>query len=176
MSSEHDDKLADLAIEDMLDRMDKASRNLRGVGMGLILLTALHLALFFLNIGESRLGLLVPEFMNSKFLLIVQAQTVLGVALLAVSFEVRRRQADVWFEEISDELHWRVRARGVQSQAPETDRESYAPSRPGLRARMTLRDYAKASELPFIPGRLGLLVCASLNLSLLIISAFLPRP
>lgn len=61
-------------------------------------------------------------------------------------YESSRRKGDVLFEEISDELEWNVKNHKA---------EQIANERPEINARITLRSFAKTTDLPFVPGRFG---------------------
>ncbi len=83
-----------------------------------------------------------------------------GIAMLAaILYEITRQRGDVLFDEISDELQWHMRKRKVQSEAVEY--------RPQLDARIVLRSFAHASELPFVPGRHGPAIVLLSNVALL---------
>jgi hypothetical protein len=99
--------------------------------------------------------------------LVLIAASALQALLISVFFESRRKQGDVLFKEISDELQWHVRfereknvkaslAPTIVSQAPE--------HRPGFDARLVLRSFAQTSDLPLVPGAYGPLVYAVINI------------
>lgn len=70
------------------------------------------------------------------------------LAILAIlyAYELKRRQGDVLFEEISDELEWQVE---------DTTRNTTATSRPDIDARIALRSFSRATSLPFVAGKSG---------------------
>jgi hypothetical protein len=75
------------------------------------------------------------------------------IALLAVAvFESTRKRGDVMFEEISDEVQWRVAQDRPQKGL---EPSSHPDKRPSLEMRIALRSFASATDLPLIPGRYG---------------------
>src|SRR5207248_3149729 len=67
----------------------------------------------------------------------------------AIHFETIRKRGDILFKEISDELQWNVRFSDPDSPG------TAPPRRPSFDARLTLRSFAQASDLPLVPGRYG---------------------
>lgn len=84
------------------------------------------------------------------------------------SHEMRRKRGEDLFEEIADEVE-----RKIVSVAgnPTFEGELELLSR----ARLALRDFAHASDLPFIPGKFGPTVYAAVNLLIPILILFSSR-
>ena len=101
------------------------------------------------------------------------ASSALFALLLSVVFEGRRKEGDVLFKEISDELQWYVRFQ-------KKDKIDISPStpehRPDLQARLALRAFAQSSDLPLVPGKYGPLAYALVNILSIALAAvsFLP--
>jgi hypothetical protein len=51
-----------------------------------------------------------------------------------------------------------------------------AEQRPEINARITLRTYARATDLPLIPGKFGPAIYVAFNLVLLFLAYWLNRP
>lgn len=93
-----------------------------------------------------------------------------SVALFGcASHEIWRKRGDVLFEEISDEVERRT---VVIAKEPEFEEEKPALL---LRARLALRDFSHASDLPFIPGKFGPTIYAAVNLLIPILILFSSR-
>jgi len=73
----------------------------------------------------------------------------LAAIVQAFWFEVTRKRGQAYFEELSDELQWRMRYE------EEMDMPRIARHRPPLRDRIVLREFLHGADLPLIPGRLG---------------------
>jgi hypothetical protein len=80
-----------------------------------------------------------------------------------------RKRGDALFEEISDELQWNIRGtRLLKDKSP-------AKERPEIQARVVLRTFARASDLPIIPGKFGPAIYITVNLLITFLAIFLPR-
>lgn len=90
----------------------------------------------------------------------------LGASVLAfaIHYENLRKRGDVLFEEISDELQWNIRGVGAKP-LPEV--------KPSMSARLVLRTFARASDMPLIPGKLGPVGYVAINLLFVLLSLFL---
>jgi hypothetical protein len=145
-------------ISQALLRLEDVTRHQRRYGQLVAALTIITVA------GSITLAFYrVFHVIESVFLstLIVVAVSALCALLLAVFFESRRKEGDVFFKEISDELQWYVRFGSHEggssgSRAPE--------QRPDLHARLALRSFAQTSELPLVPGAYGPLAYALINI------------
>jgi hypothetical protein len=86
-------------------------------------------------------------------------------ALVAiVRYDTLRKRGDALFEEISDELQWNIRRNAT---------ETIARERPELNARVALRSFARATDLPLIPGKYGPGIYATINFVVLFLSYYL---
>jgi hypothetical protein len=88
---------------------------------------------------------------------------------MIVFYESWRKRGEVLFEELSDELDWRVNPQ---------QRGGYPRERPALEARVALRSFTRTSDLPLAPGRLGPAFYVLINLALLIttfVQIYAPR-
>jgi hypothetical protein len=90
-----------------------------------------------------------------------------GVALmLLVVYDTTRKRGDALFEELSDELQWNVVNGSQGGSKPGPDRE-----RPPVDVRVRLRDYARATDLPFVPGRFGAAAYAAIDILMILVLA-----
>ncbi len=81
---------------------------------------------------------------------------VAGLAIVGgIVYEVVRRRGDALFDEVSSELQWFVRERNASGRVAEY--------RPHLEARIILREFAQAGEMPFL-GRFGPTICIAFNM------------
>ena len=132
-----------------LQRLQRVSFTLNACGWLVLLLTVVSLinCINRLLFGYAS-GLFWTTFIPS-----------LGVLILAVVYETLRKRGNVLFEEISDELQWNVQGGGAKP---------LAEKRPDLNARLVLRTFARASDMPLFPGKLGPALYVILNLVLLL--------
>ena len=161
------DKKPDLDVHDLLDRIRSSTNRLRQLSFISLLLSAWNLLILVMYLSAARLD--VEPFMAFEpriYLLSAVGVCVLGI-ISAARFEIERRHADAWFEEVSDELHWRTRR-------DEDEKYASAGDRPMLAVRVTLRQYARASELPFVPGKSGPILLIVFNV-LVVIATVLIR-
>jgi hypothetical protein len=84
-----------------------------------------------------------------------------------IRYESLRKRGDALFEEISDELQWNVRT--------ESKANPHTSDRPNLNARVALRSFARATDLPLIPGRYGPGIYATINFLMLFIGFYIFR-
>lgn len=85
----------------------------------------------------------------------------LTAVLTIVRYEILRKRGDALFEEISDELQWNIK-RAV----------STTEERPMLTARVALRSFARATDLPLIPGKFGPGLYATINFLLVFLVVY----
>lgn len=97
---------------------------------------------------------------------IISATGLFFVLVCVVYFETLRKRGDVIFEELSDDLQWYIRdGKKLQTHTGDyDDSESWAEERPTLSARIVLRAFSQAADLPLIPGRFGPAIYAGINL------------
>ncbi len=153
-------------LEESLRRLERLTRSLRVLGLLAFLSTVGCIGLsFFAALNSSHsinfLGILVGTLQDKKNygVAFVVSLFLGGLAFAIVVFhESLRRQGETLFEEISDELEWRVQ---------ETDHlgnQAIAEERPDLRARIALRSFTRTTDLPLVPGRFGPAIYAGLNI------------
>ena len=149
------------------------ARRLRFLGFTICLLTLLNSALLFLYPTITRYRLIDPferlgylaRFAIPISVPIVTIASVLGLAL----YEGMRKQGESLFEEVSDELHGhRIGAATPLAVAQATSAEKVQAEadldQTIFRLRVKLRQFARASDLPLIPGKFGPAVYAVINL------------
>ena len=149
-------------LDFLLGRLRHLSSQLNVSGQFVMYLTVLNIVL--------TLSLLASGCRNGDFaqVLCTQVGLALGIGALSltVACERLRRRGDVLFQEISDELQWDIRASTADSG------KGIASERPPLDARMILRTFARAGDLPLVPGTFGPAVYAAINLLILLILAW----
>ncbi len=101
------------------------------------------------------------------------AQVIFAVCALICTalHETRRKQGDTLFEEISDGLQLQLQLQSVPV-VRGTDSLSEGNTMSVLKARLILRTFAQASDLPLVPGKFGAAIYVAVNL-LLLFSEFL---
>lgn len=142
-------------IERSIRELTYVSRRLQFMGPTVLLVTLVNLGVLLWGIGAnaSYYGYQAP-------LAIINIVIAMATIAALGFFEALRKRGDAIFQEVSDELQWYVghsESRGLSLRE--------APSeRPLLEARVVLRTFSAAAELPLVPGRLGGAAYALLNL------------
>ena len=137
------------------------TRQLRVLGTAVLLVTLINFGLLLWIIAQATRPY-HDEFQNINSLLniVLAMGTIVALGL----FETLRKRGNAIFQELSDELQWHVgRPRG-----PGQPQE-----RPFLDARVALRTFSAASELPLIPGRFSAAAYAVLSLCIAFGSAII---
>lgn len=143
-----------------LSRMTDINWRLRKNGLLALLCTLGNFGILVLSL--SLRTTLNEKILTTKIVFLIPALA----ALLSVGlYETFRREGDALFEEISDELEWDIRSRRISAKMPQ--------EKPELAVRTVLRKFARASDLPLIPGRFGPAIYAGLNLLLGILQVYL---
>lgn len=112
----------------------------------------LSLSLRFLPVGFFT-GVLIAFY--------VPLLTAVTAVVAMVRYDTLRKRGDALFEEISDELQWNVRQNGTGTIAKE---------RPELNVRVALRSFARATDLPLLPGTYGPGIYVAVNCVILFLS------
>jgi hypothetical protein len=162
--SESRDRVDSAPLSQALSELQKVTRLLRRDALALAFLT---LVVLFGSVSFGFGGLLKASFTFfltsiSSFLI-----TAFIALVLAVHFETIRKRGDILFKEISDEIQWNLRFSDSES----TDTAPH--KRPQFNARLTLRSFAQASDLPLIPGRYGPLMYVLIDLVSVLLAVFL---
>jgi hypothetical protein len=141
------------SLDHALRKLEYLTRILRMTGLYVFTSTVFCLVLSFLTILR-----IAPTMAIFKIILYL-AIGFGGVSLVLVIFyESYRKQGEALFEEISDELQWHIRFVG------DNEKRSTSDVRPGLEARVVLRFFARATDLPLVPGRFGPAVYVMVNI------------
>ena len=149
-------------MEKSLYRLERLTRVLRIVGLFCFSLTVLCVVISFLTLFN--LSRVDSQYLSSNFRSYYRsyfyASLVAGILalILVVFYETLRKQGESLFEEISDELEWHILA--------EPSKQSASPTgeRPSLSARIVLRSFVRATDLPLVPGKFGPSLYAGINL------------
>ncbi len=110
-----------------------------------------------------------PSYAHTAGFLFFNAVLGFGCLLLLGTLEAARKHGDAVFQELSDNLQWfagrKVRPGGVSNQV-------YTYEKITQEARLALRSYSGAADVPLVPGRFGVSLYALLNL-LVVLSSLL---
>jgi hypothetical protein len=155
-------------LQSSLDRLEYISLKLRQFGMFTFLSTLIYiLIVLFLTLGiKYTYSLLIRS--GGLFITLATLNLLLSLSCV-VMYESLRRRGDTLFEEISDELQWKI--------GREARNEKVANESPPLNARVVLRTFARTTDLPLVPGKFGPAVYAGINvlLTLYLISTLFAR-
>ncbi len=154
-------------LSDALSKIERVSQALQRFSVVVLSATIISFVVLFA-------ALLIGERQRWGFNWLAAWSLLLGCIALygCASHEMWRRRGDGLFEEISDEVERRVVAvAGGLMFEGESDLL--------LRVRKALRDFTRAGDLPFIPGKFGPTVYAAVNLLipiLILFSSYLLKP
>ena len=98
-------------------------------------------------------------FSRSDVTLILEVYTALLILVLflLISYEAKKKRANVLYEEISDELQWHV-GKSNSSVRSET--------RPDLAARIALRSFDRTTDLPLVGGKSAPIIYSIFNIAI----------
>jgi len=167
--------------EEALNSLEGINFRLRQIGLFASLFTFSNLLLIFASLSLSSIG-----YFNTlrRVGLIMIAITTVALALVTVH-EYMRKMGDTLFEEINDDLQRGIRVSIQSSSIHSKTVKSRAAKRPSkqpvrknfpVEAKYVLKGFARAADLPLIPGKFGPGVYALINIALLLASFLLPRP
>jgi len=144
-------------VESSLALLQRITTGPRYSGISISVLTFINV--FFVFFFMFKLGFfLFGVNLDNNFTALFLGISVLSSLGIIILNENLRRKGDVLFEEISDELHWYV---GPKKQS---DNGVVADQRPSWNARVVLRSFAQATDLPLIPGKFGSALYAGVNI------------
>ena len=103
---------------------------------------------------------------NSSLLNALPLLTCVVAVLCVALYEYFRRQGNVLYDEISDELEWNVRSARL------AEGGKLAEYPPDVNVRIVVRMFAHATDLPLFPGDKGPAIYVLLNLGLVLIGYF----
>ena len=148
------------------DSLDTSLRRLDRLGAKLSKLGLQILTASIVNVGC--LALLYMHSVLSAFWLAGVSVVVGGFTLVfSAVYDLAKREGDALFEEISDELQWKIASAShseVYSRVEIDEIDQHAKARPELNARVVLRTFASSTELPLIPGRYGAALYVAINI------------
>jgi hypothetical protein len=156
------------SLRESLTLLDALTVRLRFLSIFVFTITLLNIASVLATIAlmKFRFSLLVA--MNTT-IIIVNASLFVISLLAIVMYESWRRRGDAVFEEISDEIQWNVGYRDRETS------EKYPDQSPPIVARVMLRNFARTTDLPLVPGKFGPAIYAAVNVLstfFLVFSAF----
>lgn len=154
-----------------LERLTRIGALLRWVGLLTFTFTCTNLVSVVLPLSP------LPnlfELSSRTFSLLVLCSSALALISVVV-YESLRKQGDSLFEEVSDELQWNIRKAGRKTTAGADYEATVADERPKLHTRIILRSFARATDLPLIPGKFGPAIYAGVNTLMLFIYFLSPR-
>ncbi len=156
------------SLRESLFLLDKLTVRLRFLSIFVFTISLLNIASVLATIAlmKFRFSLLVA--MNTT--VIIMNASLFVISLLAiVLYESLRRRGDAVFEEISDEIQWDVGYRDRETSEKQGDQS------PPIVARVMLRNFARTTDLPLVPGKFGPAIYAAVNVLstfFLVFSAF----
>jgi hypothetical protein len=150
---------------EQLLRLRRVIRTLRRYGQLAVAFTLMNAAALFWGI----LGSLFIRIPVGIYAMVVSGAASFVVLLITAMFDSVRRQGRAVFEELVDELQWYSGTEAGRTNLPSLPREASEIGRPSLGTRITIREFARSSDLPLIPGHFGpLLYCAG-NVAIFVI-------
>ncbi len=143
-------------LEHFLVRLQRTTNRLRLSRIFAAVFTAINIfaVLFMFGLGENLLADNVK--LDNSFAYFLGFSVLVNLVVISV-FENLRRGGDALFEEISDELHWHLGYRKQTASGTVTN-GGQPPD-----ARLVLRAFAQAADLPLIPGKFGPAIYAGVN-------------
>jgi uncharacterized protein YacL len=133
-----------------LDSLQMITDKLKYIAQSLVVATVINLIVTLLI--SMRITSLFESKLMEVNITLIPLICGLMVALLAFRFDSFRRDGDIYFEELSDELH----ANKLKSNS---DRNELA-----LKARIVIRRFTNAASLPLLPGKYGPALLLFINL------------
>jgi hypothetical protein len=164
-----------------VNRLEKISSQLRFVGNAVFLSTLINLFSTFASFYFSRQWNAIIALKNSgqnsgyyystygveQSFYIAAFLSFIFFAIsvfLLITYDKQKRQGNVLFEEISDELQWWTLEKNVSGIKKKNDSNSLERERPILRIRIALREYVHTTELPLLKGTSSIALYLLLNI------------
>jgi hypothetical protein len=163
------DRLSTDSINRAVSELRFITGRLRIFGTVTLVATVINIGILFWAVylvARPKYFIETRSFEGGSSLIVVSIIIPMATIILLSLHETLRKRGDALFQELSDELQWHV-GRRLESDMPR--------ERPLLAARVSLRAFSAASELPLVPGRFGGAVYAGLNLTLAVTSVLLIR-
>lgn len=136
--------------------LQRITKYLRLNGYLIILITAINLVLSSLS----------PRIFPFREASIISVFFTLIIFGLTIFYENQRKRGEAIFEEISDELQWHIGYRSSISN------KEVSAEKPELRIRITLRSFARTTDLPLIPGKFGPALYIGINIFMSFLSGY----
>ena len=143
-----------LSLSHYLEVIHETTEKLKIVGIILLAITLCNIGIL-LAIGAQILIVRSYDHQFFSFILLIFCLTSIALALF---YDLMRREGNILYEEISNELH----GKDDDESHSKHEYEKYKKSR--LQAKVMLRRFTHNSELPLIPGRYGPAILAAVNL------------
>jgi hypothetical protein len=152
--------------EHLLERLSYVTRQMRLFGLLIFgaALTGVVMIFAQMAMREKSIHSFGAEDQVLMLKLLTIAICLLGFIIIML-FELLRRQGDVLFEELSNELQW---GGNVASKGP--------VEKPRISERIILRSFVQASDLLLVPGRFGPAVYGLMFLALALTAFFISAP
>jgi hypothetical protein len=132
--------------------LGRITQQLRIVGTAILVVTLINFGILLWIVAQAaRPAYAEAQNLNSLPNIIFAMATIVALGI----FETLRKRGNAIFQEVSDELQWHL------GRTRDLDRPE---ERPFLDARVALRTFSAASELPLVPGRFSAAVYAALSL------------
>lgn len=146
------------------------THKLHRLGLLIYSSTMLNLIISFFFISKLDIHLFgeVPKFGIALAIVFICLFS-LSNLVMVVFYENYRKRGETLFEEISDEIQWRISDRQVSKY----DEEVLIDYKPWLESRVILRDFVKTTDLPLIPGKYGTSIYAIINIVIAFLVTYL---
>ncbi len=150
------------SLTEAVEHLQQATRYLRNYGFVASLTTAINV---ITAVSVPAEGFLLPSV---RALLACSAVFAISAVVAVVRFEYWRKFGGVLFDEIADELQWDVRSQYANEEAVER-------KPPSLQFRIALREFARSTDVPLVPGKFGPMVYAIVNVAVFFAAAAISR-
>lgn len=166
-----DEELINEEIYEMLHSVHLAGSRVRRTGLLVLLISLVDIFVLIAGVAAGVYAQISYQnsnetgavFSSAPIWLLVNALIfTIAIATLAI-FDQERRRGDATYQEISNELQVLENLDGKRE----------VPRDLGRTARLELRFFATAADLPLIPGRIGVSAYALINITIVLISVIL---
>lgn len=153
------------ALDYYLLKINKISYRLQKTGILLLAITLTNIGVL-LAMSARIINIYNNDPQLFSLLLLILC---LSTIALALHYDIQRREGNILFEEISNELHGKGDVEMTLDEFQKYKNKS-------LRAKIELRGFTHNSELPLIPGRYGPAILAAINLFIFLVYLALTLP
>lgn len=158
-------------IRGMLRELRRLTYKVRRLGLLVLMVTLADIFTLIAGVAATIISLINYRNNNytgspygqSPYWLIGNAAVFVASIVILGYFDQTRKRGDGLYQEVSNELQI------VES----SDKDERVPADLAREARLDLRSFASAADLPLVPGRIGTPVYSLLNVAIIVISVIL---